>query len=41
MMVPWLYDPNAEIGLFESAEIVDYLQATYGEDNEFGERDGV
>ena len=33
MMVPWLYDPNAEIGLFESKDIVDYLEATYGHED--------
>jgi len=41
MMVPWLYDPNGEIGMFESAEIIDYLQTTYGEDEGVDGRDGV
>ena len=41
MMVPWLYDPNGEIGMFESAEIIDYLQITYGEDEGVDGRDGV
>ncbi|MAJ61168.1 MAG: hypothetical protein CBC48_15105 [bacterium TMED88] len=39
MMVPWLYDPNSEVGLFESAEIVDYLETTYGENEDLAERD--
>jgi glutathione S-transferase len=30
MMVPYLADPNTGIGMFESAEIVRYLDATYG-----------
>ena len=29
MMVPWLYDPNTETEMFESAEIVAYLRRTY------------
>lgn len=28
--IPYLYDPNTERGLFESAAILDYLRATYG-----------
>jgi len=31
MMVPWLVDPNTGTRLFESAEIVRYLEATYAE----------
>jgi glutathione S-transferase len=31
MMVPWLLDPNTGERLFESAEIVRYLEATYAE----------
>jgi glutathione S-transferase len=27
--IPFLYDPNTDVGLFESADIVDYLQANY------------
>jgi len=30
MMVPYLADPNAQVELFESADIVRYLDATYG-----------
>ena len=30
MMVPYLADPNAQVELFESADIVSYLDATYG-----------
>ncbi len=30
MMVPWLSDPNTGRELFESADIVDYLDVTYG-----------
>lgn len=30
MMVPYLYDPNTEQEMFESAEIRDYLNETYG-----------
>lgn len=29
MQVPYLEDPNTGVGMFESAEIVDYLKATY------------
>jgi glutathione S-transferase len=29
MMVPWLVDPNTGVEMFESAEIVAYLEATY------------
>jgi len=28
--IPYLYDPNTELGLFESADILDYLRDTYG-----------
>jgi len=28
--IPYLYDPNEDQGLFESAQILDYLQAQYG-----------
>ena len=28
--IPYLYDPNTEKGLFESADILDYLKETYG-----------
>ena len=28
--IPYLYDPNTEQGLFESADILDYLQDQYG-----------
>jgi glutathione S-transferase len=31
MMVPWLVDPNTGAELFESADIVRYLEATYAE----------
>jgi glutathione S-transferase len=31
MMVPWLVDPNTGDRLFESAEIVRHLEATYAE----------
>lgn len=27
--IPYLYDPNSEQGMFESADIVEYLEATY------------
>jgi glutathione S-transferase len=27
--IPYLYDPNTDTGLFESADILDYLQQTY------------
>jgi glutathione S-transferase len=30
MMVPYLVDPNTGVEMFESAEIVRYLEATYG-----------
>jgi glutathione S-transferase len=30
MMVPWLSDPNTGREMFESADIVTYLDATYG-----------
>ncbi len=30
MMVPWLFDPNQDVGMFESADIVRYLEQTYG-----------
>ena len=29
MMVPYLADPNTQTELFESADIVAYLEATY------------
>lgn len=29
MMVPFLYDPNTDMDMFESADIVDYLRRTY------------
>jgi glutathione S-transferase len=28
--IPYLYDPNSEQGLFESAAILDYIEQTYG-----------
>ena len=28
-MVPWLFDPNTGKGMFESGDIVDYLDQTY------------
>lgn len=31
MQVPYLVDPNSGIEMFESAEIIEYLQATYAE----------
>jgi glutathione S-transferase len=31
MMVPWLVDPNTGVSMFESADIVRYLDETYGE----------
>lgn len=30
MQVPFLFDPNTQVELFESADIVSYLRATYG-----------
>jgi glutathione S-transferase len=30
MQVPWLHDPNTGVSMFESADIVAYLEATYG-----------
>lgn len=30
VQVPWLVDPNADVAMFESAEIVAYLDARYG-----------
>jgi glutathione S-transferase len=30
MMVPWLVDPNSGVEMFESADIVAYLERTYG-----------
>jgi len=30
MQVPFLFDPNTQVELFESADIVRYLRATYG-----------
>jgi glutathione S-transferase len=29
MMVPWLHDPNTGASMFESADIVRYLERTY------------
>jgi glutathione S-transferase len=29
--IPYLYDPNTEVGLFESTDIMAYLSETYGE----------
>lgn len=29
--IPYLYDPNTDLGLFESAAILDYLMDTYGD----------
>jgi len=29
VMIPYLYDPNTDTGMFESADIVDYLNETY------------
>ena len=31
MMVPYLVDPNTGVEMFESSEIVQYLQETYAE----------
>jgi glutathione S-transferase len=31
MQVPWLVDPNSGVEIFESADIVRYLEATYAE----------
>ena len=33
MMVPFLADPNTGVEMFESADIVVYLEQTYGEDS--------
>ena len=30
MQVPWLHDPNTATEMFESADIVAYLEETYG-----------
>jgi glutathione S-transferase len=30
MQVPWLFDPNTDVSLFESADIVRYLERSYG-----------
>lgn len=30
MSIPYLYDPNTEIGLYESADIIRYLKDNYG-----------
>ena len=30
IMVPYLFDPNTDRAMFESAEIRQYLNATYG-----------
>jgi glutathione S-transferase len=32
MAIPYLVDPNNDVGMFESAKIVEYLEATYGVD---------
>lgn len=32
MQVPWLHDPNTGVSMFESADIVDYLDRTYAVD---------
>jgi glutathione S-transferase len=34
MMVPFLVDPNTNVEMFESADIVRYLEATYGGDGQ-------
>jgi glutathione S-transferase len=31
MMVPFLFDPNTDVEMFESADIVEYLEKTYAE----------
>ena len=31
MMVPYLVDPNTKTGMFESADIVEYIRSTYAE----------
>jgi glutathione S-transferase len=31
MMVPWLVDPNTGVSMFESADIVRYLDEKYGD----------
>jgi glutathione S-transferase len=31
LQVPYLIDRNREVGMFESADIVRYLESTYGE----------
>jgi glutathione S-transferase len=33
MAIPYLIDPNENVQMFESAEIVKYLEATYAADN--------
>lgn len=33
IQVPFLVDPNTNVEMFESADIVQYLEATYGEDD--------
>ena len=33
MAIPYLIDPNQNVQMFESAEIVKYLEATYAADN--------
>lgn len=30
MMVPYLSDPNTQVAMFESSDIVTYLEKTYG-----------
>jgi glutathione S-transferase len=32
MQVPFLHDPNTGVSMFESADIVAYLDATYARD---------
>jgi len=32
MQVPWLHDPNTGVSMFESADIIDYLERTYARD---------
>ena len=32
MQVPWLHDPNTGTSMFESADIVAYLERTYAAD---------
>ncbi|MGK0268796.1 MAG: hypothetical protein ACI8Y3_001414, partial [Paraglaciecola sp.] len=32
MAIPYLIDPNENVQMFESAKIVEYIEATYGVD---------